>query len=227
MQAVILAAGRGTRMQQLTRDIPKPMLPIGGRPLLAHKIEMLPSFIDHVIIVIGHLGHLVIDHFGSSYDSRSITYVYQHALDGTGKAIHCAEDVLGDTFLVLMGDDLYSTDDLISLARHEHALLAYEHPDARQFGLVAIDEHFNLMNVFEKPKRLRRGLINTGAYALSRRFFDYDPVKISEDEYGLPQTLAAMAKDIPVKVIRASMWHPMTSPADAFHAEKELPAFLQ
>lgn len=226
MQAVILAAGRGTRMRHLTEDIPKPMLTVGDMPLLAHKIEMLPDRITEVVIVIGYKGHMIVDYFGSSHAGREITYVFQDTLNGTGGAIHYAADILKEPFLVLMGDDLYLKEDLERLMQHELALLAYEHHDAREFGLVAIDENFRLIDVMEKPKTSRRGLINTGAYMVTPRFFDRRPVKISETEYGLPQTLAQMSsKRTPVRVIRARAWHPMTSPDDIERATYLIESF--
>ncbi|MFH1188949.1 MAG: nucleotidyltransferase family protein [bacterium] len=227
MQAVILAAGKGTRMQQLTKQIPKPMISVYERPLLAHKIEMLPDAITEVIIIIGYLGYKIIEYFGSSYAGKSITYVYQETLNGTGGALHYAIDLLQDPFLVLMGDDLYLKNDLEKLLEHEFALLAYEHSDPRQFGLVSIDKNNHLIDVLEKPIEQKPGFINTGAYMLTPRFFEYCPVQINQNEYGLPQTLAHIGKTIPVHVVKAQSWHPVTSPEDIFKAGYLLRSFLQ
>ncbi|KKQ79283.1 MAG: hypothetical protein UT03_C0063G0001, partial [Candidatus Moranbacteria bacterium GW2011_GWD2_38_7] len=64
MQIVILAAGRGTRMKDLTDNVPKPMLQINGKPILAYKLEALPEEIDEVIFVVGYFGNQIQQYFG-------------------------------------------------------------------------------------------------------------------------------------------------------------------
>jgi UDP-N-acetylglucosamine diphosphorylase / glucose-1-phosphate thymidylyltransferase / UDP-N-acetylgalactosamine diphosphorylase / glucosamine-1-phosphate N-acetyltransferase / galactosamine-1-phosphate N-acetyltransferase len=72
MQAVILAAGRGTRMNELTTAVPKPMLDVGGKPLLEYKINALPPEVEEVILIIGYRGNVVRAHFGGSYNDKHI-----------------------------------------------------------------------------------------------------------------------------------------------------------
>ncbi len=77
MQAVILAAGRGTRMGALTEHTPKPMLLVNGRPVLEYIFDSLPEEIDEVIIVVGYLGSVIQKHFGGFYKGKKILYVEQ------------------------------------------------------------------------------------------------------------------------------------------------------
>ena len=72
MQVVILAAGHGTRMEELTTRVPKPMLDVAGKPLLEYKLEALPDEIDEIVIVTGYLGDFIKRHFGSSYIGKKI-----------------------------------------------------------------------------------------------------------------------------------------------------------
>ena len=224
MQCVILAAGRGTRMGDLTIDTPKPMIEVSGVPMLAHKINMLPQSITEVILVVGYKQHIISDYFGDTWGGRNILYVEQQELNGTAGAIHLVKDLVHDAFLVTMGDDLYATQDIEKLMKNPLALLGYYTKDAASFGLVTIDEQSNLMGVVERPHKLGEGLVNTGAYILNTDFFQYDPVQISETEFGLPQTLVKMSLNYPVKVEVTTHWLPFGNPDDLALAEQFLKA---
>src|SRR3990167_11171308 len=106
MQAVILAAGRGTRMVELTGEIPKPMLPVGGRPLLEYKLDAMPDEIDEVILVVGYQGSVIRKHFGERYGNKRIQYVEQKELNGTAGALWSAPPPFPHRFLLLIGDDI-------------------------------------------------------------------------------------------------------------------------
>jgi len=117
MQAVILAAGRGTRMGALTESLPKPMLEVAGKTLLEHKFDALPDEVDEIIIVIGYLGGYIHDAYGGEYQGKRILYVEQeNIMGGTADALWQTKDILKDKFIVLMGDDLYYEKDLEKLA---------------------------------------------------------------------------------------------------------------
>ena len=113
MQAVILASGRGTRMGSLTDTIPKPMLLVNGKSLLHHKLDILPPDIEEVIFVIGYLGEVIREAFGSEYAGRKITYVEQDVLNGTMGAVALTQPHIEGRFMVMMGDDLYGTEDVL------------------------------------------------------------------------------------------------------------------
>jgi bifunctional UDP-N-acetylglucosamine pyrophosphorylase/glucosamine-1-phosphate N-acetyltransferase len=226
MQAVILAAGKGTRMQPLTYDIPKAMLSLKGKPILAYTMSILPKDIGEVIIVVNYLGEHIRKYFGTEYEGRKIKYVLQEKLDGTGGAIYSCKKLLTGKFMVLMGDDLYYRKDLEKLESFDLAALAYEVEDPRRFGVFQIDENENLIAIIEKPETLENKLANVGVYMLNEKFFEYDLVPVSKTEFGLPQTLAKMAKDYPVKIVRAKLWHPIGYPEDLKKAEAELDKFL-
>jgi bifunctional UDP-N-acetylglucosamine pyrophosphorylase/glucosamine-1-phosphate N-acetyltransferase len=226
MQCVILAAGRGTRMGELTNDIPKPMLPLLGAPMLAHKINMLPKSIEEVIVVVGYKKEIISEYFGTEWGGRKITYVEQTKLDGTAGAIHLVKDIVHDRFLVTMGDDLYHPDDIANIMRHPLALLGYYTQDAAAFGIVTLDDAGNLLGVVERPHGFTDGLVNTGAYVLNTDFFKYPPVKISETEFGLPQTLVVMSQESPVKVEVTQQWIPVGNPDDLVVAEQFLRTLL-
>jgi bifunctional UDP-N-acetylglucosamine pyrophosphorylase/glucosamine-1-phosphate N-acetyltransferase len=227
MQAVILAAGKGTRMRPLTYDIPKAMLLLKGKPILEYTIDTLPKEVEEVIIVINYLGHFIEEYFGKFFNGRKITYVTQEKLDGTGGAMHTCKNLLKGKFLVVMGDDLYYKKDLEKLLGCELAILAYEIEGVARFGFLKTDKDGNLIEIIEKSPETKKRRISTNAFSLNEKFFDYDLVAISETEFGLPQTVAKMAKDFDVKIIPAKIWHPVGYPEDLEKAEKILNKFIK
>src|SRR5215212_8859235 len=108
MQAVILAAGRGTRMVELTTEVPKPMLEVSGKTLLEYKFDALPEEVAEVIIIVGYLGSVIQRRFGGEYKGKKLFYVEQEELNGTAGALWHAKDILKDRFIVMMGDDIYT-----------------------------------------------------------------------------------------------------------------------
>jgi len=225
MQVVILAAGKGIRMQELTRTIPKPMLEIGGEPLLAHKIRSLPSEISDVVLIVNYRKEVIIDFFGDSYARKKIQYVVQKKLNGTGPSLHAARSILHDRFMVMMGDDLYYKKDLQAIMSHELAVLGYPVDDPTRYGMLSLDKKGCLVDVLEKPGGKNERYANTGLYILSQDFFKYNLVQLPNGEYGLPQTIARMARDYDVAVVEAIQWFPIENPDDLKKAEELLPVF--
>lgn len=226
MQAIILAAGKGTRMRPLTYDIPKPMLPVLEKPILEYTLSFLPKEIDEVIFVVNYLGDHIQKYFGNKFGGRRITYVKQETLNGTGGAVHCCKDLIRENFLVLMGDDLYHRNDLIEMIEFPFAILALEVDDCSKFGVFKIDKNQHLVDIIEKPKEGGKGLANIGAYVLNKKFFDYPLVSVSKTEFGLPQTLALMAQDENIKILTARDWFPIGNPEDLGKAEEAVKRFI-
>lgn len=106
MQAVILAGGLGTRLRPLTYKIPKPMIPILGKPYLYYQLRMLKNYsINNILILIGHLGGQIRDYFKDGKElGLNIRYSIEHKPMGTGGALKLAEPMLEDDFFVIYGD---------------------------------------------------------------------------------------------------------------------------
>lgn len=226
MQAVILTAGKGTRMKELTKNSQKTMLEVCGKPVLAHKLDVMPDEIDEVIFIVGYFADQIRDYFGDEYNGMKITYVVQEKLDGSGGAVHWAKDILKDKFIVMNGDDLYLADDIRRVLENDLAIMALEVENPIGFGVFEVDENGNLISIVEKNQDPEKRLLNVGLYALNKKFFDYDLVPISDTEFGLPQTLAVMAKDHPVKIEHAKMWQPVGNPDELKKAEEVLGEFV-
>lgn len=229
MHCVILAAGNGTRMGDLTVTLPKPMLRVANRPIAEYKIHALPAAVTEVVFVVGFQCHQIVNYFGSYYAGRPVRYALQPELRGTADALHVARPFLGERFMVLMGDDLYARADLARLADERLAILGAHHDNAQGKGVIVTDERGNMAGVTERFPDVAPGLVNAAAYMLTQEFFAYAPVSArngNAQETGLPQTLAQMARDHEVAIHHASAWLPVTGPDDLAHAERHIAEFL-
>lgn len=224
MQAVILAAGKGIRMRPLTETTPKPLLKMRGKPLLEYAFEALPKEIDEVILVVGYLDEQIKKYFGNSFAGKKIRYVKQENLYGTARALFEAREYITDRFLVLMADDIYSKNDIEVCLGHKQAMLVKRSEKEEPGGKVILNKAGELKNVEEGKSFPIGTLVNTNVFVLNPEFFNYEPVKLTDrkNEWGLPQTVALMARDFPVDIVKATRWIKITTPEDLKSAEKLL-----
>ena len=160
MKAVILAAGKGTRMGGLTDELPKPMLPVEGRPILEHIITGLrEAGISEFCLVTGWKAEVIEGHFGDGADlGVSITYARQLVQDGTGKAPELAKEFVGDdAFLLTYGDILVKPETYAQMLERWRAgdltglVTVTGSEDVTKGGLFFFDEAFLLKHLVEKP----------------------------------------------------------------------------
>lgn len=225
MQAVILAAGRGTRMGALTETLPKPMLEVAGKTLLEHKFDALPDDVHEIILIVGYLKEIISAAFGDSYKGKKIIYVeQQNIVGGTMDALLQAKQYLTEKFLVMMGDDIYAKEDIQAVLAHDWALLVQRVPDTKVGGRVIIDIEHHVVDIIENGEG--EGAVSTNMFALDPRIFDFPavPKKEGSMELGLPQTVvaASRASGIPLNVVEATRWIQITNPDDIAAAEKLL-----
>lgn len=222
IQAVILAAGKGTRMLPLTTHVPKPLQKVLGKNLIEWKLESLPDEVNEVIMIIGYQGDQIREYFGDEWRGRRIHYVVQEVLNGTGGAILAAKHLLQERFLVMMGDDLYDAHDIERLMAHEWGVCVVEVQNVTTKGEMQSDEHGNFVSINEEVHHVERGFMNTGLYILRREICDIPPVPIggSSAEFGLPHALAQVGKNTPVAMITTQRWMQITTPDDLVRAEK-------
>jgi bifunctional UDP-N-acetylglucosamine pyrophosphorylase/glucosamine-1-phosphate N-acetyltransferase len=220
MQAVILAAGLGTRMGELTKNCPKPLLKIEERTLLEHNLTAMPDEIDEVVLVVGYLADQIKEVIGEKFLNKKIIYVHQKELRGTGHALSVCKDVLRGRFLVLMGDDLYEKEDLKKLISHPLAVLSQKLKNPGKddsYALIKMDEHGKLLDIVERQQAKPGDLANSGAYVLDERYFNLPlvPAGNKTDEFGLPQTMLELVKQgAKFDITQATFWHKVTSPKD-------------
>jgi dTDP-glucose pyrophosphorylase len=181
-KALLLAAGRGTRMRELTHELPKPMLQVRGKPVLQHIIEGLrEAGLTDFLIIVGWHAKVVRDFFadGSKLGVR-VEYATQVVQDGTGKVIELARPfVRNDPFLLSYGDILIAPENYpricAALAGAEAVVSVKRNEDVTQGGAVFVNENFELIDLREKPKpgEQTSPWYNAGIYAFRSTIFDY------------------------------------------------------
>ncbi len=221
-QAVILAAGKGTRMLHLTAQTPKPLLSLGNKNLLEHKILALPGHVREVVLVIGVMGDQIREFFGDAYAGRRIRYATQEIQNGTMGALLAAKHLLEERFLVMMGDDLYGAEDIARLSSEVLAMGVWPVENVIRGGEILSNDDGTLREVIETKREIKNGFLNPALYALNQEIFAIEPVSAANghDELGLPQTLAMLAKRRPVKLIPIAHWTQITAPEDLVRAEE-------
>lgn len=181
-KAVLLAAGRGTRMRELTQELPKPMLRVREKPVLHHIIEGLrDASITDFLIIVGWHAEVVSNFFGDgSKLGVRIQYSTQLVQDGTGKVVELAREFVGnDPFLLSYGDILVGPENypLIceALAGAAAVVSVKRNEDVTQGGAVFVNEDFELIDLREKPKQGEptSPWYNAGIYAFRSSIFDY------------------------------------------------------
>jgi mannose-1-phosphate guanylyltransferase len=183
VQALILAGGEGTRLRPLTYTVPKPVLPLAGRPHIAYVIDWLVRHgVDDVIVSCGHLAEGMRQALAELEPGVEIRYAEEPDARGTAGAIRFAEDMLGDRFLVLNGDVLCDLDLTALIDQHERTgaratIALYPVDDPSGYGLVHRREDGEITEFLEKPTpdQIDTDEINAGAYLLERSVLEWIP----------------------------------------------------
>jgi bifunctional UDP-N-acetylglucosamine pyrophosphorylase/glucosamine-1-phosphate N-acetyltransferase len=229
MDAVILAAGLGTRLRPHTLHTPKPLLPVRGRPILDWILGALPPRVDRVVVVVHYLAEQVEEYLGSQKWFGQWTSVFQDKPRGTGDALRqCRQQLQSDHFLVLNGDDLFGARGLQALADQPAGVLVHTVQEPRKFGIVFLKTDGTLDKLVEKPPLDGRQLANTGAYVFPRDVFDIEIQLSSRGEYEITDYVSALASRQPFHVVQADFWLPIGTEEAWKNAEQqELEAVLQ
>ena len=206
MNAVILAAGKGSRLGSLTEAIPKPLIEFDGKTLLQHNIELCQRHgILRLFINTHHLAEKITSSFGDgSAFGVHITYSYEPELLGTSGALWNFKEYLQDgPFYVLYGDN-FSKYDLTLLqdlfARHDcmGVVAFHDREDVSSSGVAEFDEDQRIVRFIEKPKQgeTLSHWVNAGIYLLHPRIFDYIPAGFSD--FARDVFPALLARNVPL-----------------------------
>lgn len=175
MKAVIIAAGKGTRMGPLTENRPKAMLPLANRPLLEHIIVSIKAAgIKDFLIVTGYLREKIIDYFGDGEKlGVNIEYIEQQSQKGTADAVSVVKDSVNERFLVTNGDVLAGIPDIKNIleAKGEVVLAAKKVAAPQEYGILNV-EGDRVVKIVEKPKKPLSNLANAGIYVFELSIFD-------------------------------------------------------
>jgi len=204
-KAVVLAAGRGKRMRELTNDIPKPMVQVHGKPVVEYIIEGLrDAGIEKVLLIVGYRKETVIDFFGSGSDfGVQIDYIEQVTQDGTGRVVELARDFCGNnSFILSYGDVLVDPSCYMPLTRpmdEEIRVTVRRMEDVTQGGAVYLNDAFEVIDLREKqlPGEVDTPWYNAGIYTFKSSIFTYVArlEKSPRGEYELTDAIRAAARD--------------------------------
>jgi len=181
-KAVLLAAGRGTRMRELTAVLPKPMIKVRGKPVLLHIVEGLHGAgVKNFLIIVGYHADAVRDYFGDgTCFGLEIKYAVQVIQDGTGRVVELARDFVGQTpFLLSYGDilvDRANYKSLVELPDDVAAIVSVkQNQDVSKGGAVFVNERMEVADIREKPKagEATSPWYNAGIYAFQPSIFEW------------------------------------------------------
>lgn len=181
MKAVIMAGGKGTRLQPLTNRMPKPMVPLLERPCMEYVVELLQAHgIFEIAVTLQYLPEVIKQHFGDGSAHGVRLHYFEEATPlGTAGSVKNASDFLDETFLVISGDAL--TDFDLTQAIHFHretgalgTLMLSQADDPTRFGVVTTDAAGRIVRFQEKPTEedVCSDTVNTGIYVLEPKLLD-------------------------------------------------------
>ena len=236
MKGYILAAGEGLRMRPLTANIPKPLLPVAGKPFLEHNIESLKEAgIKDLILLVGWRAQRIREHFGDGKDfGVKIEYIEQKERLGTAHAIGMVKDKVDAPFFCLYGDVVLTRDAVKGIVEHHKkvkgsvmALTSVEDP--RRYGSIVV-ENGVVKDIIEKADVPPSNVINAGAYVLEPEIFEAvaETKKSSRGEYELTDSLKMLSKKkhLYTHVIKGD-WIDVARPWDLLEANRILMADLE
>ena len=179
MDAVVLAAGEGTRLRPLTEDKPKGMVEVAGQPILTHCFESLVELgADRLVVVVGYMKETIIEHYGDEYAGVPITYTHQREQNGLAHALLTVEEHVDDDFMLMLGDNVFRANLEDVVRRHQEdradaAFLVEEVPieEASRYGVCDTNQYGEIVEVVEKPADPPSNLVMTGFYTFTPAIF--------------------------------------------------------
>ncbi len=209
MKALILAGGRGKRLDDLSLETNKCMIEIAGRPVIQFSLDAAAATsVDEIIIVVGYRAEEIINYYGNSYKDKQLKYVIQYERKGLVNAIECARDTIdGDSFMLLLGDEI--------LVNPKHQAMIDEYNKCGVFALCGIlhvddknlikrtytliqNEENQIFRLVEKPRNPLNNWKGTGDCIFNNKIFDYiqyTPVHHERNEKELPDMIQCAIDD--------------------------------
>jgi bifunctional UDP-N-acetylglucosamine pyrophosphorylase/glucosamine-1-phosphate N-acetyltransferase len=231
MKGYILAAGEGLRMRPLTANIPKPLLPVAGRPFLEHNIEAMKEVgIKDLILLTGWRAQRIREHFGDGKEfGVRIEYIEQKERLGTAHAIGMVKDMVDSPFFCLYGDVVLTKESVKGLVDHHKkvkgsvmALTTVDDP--RRYGSI-ITQDGVVKDIIEKPEVPETNTVNAGAYILDPAVFEAiaETKKSPRGEYEITDSFKILMKKAHIYThLLKGEWIDVARPWDLLEANRIL-----
>ena len=234
MDAVILAAGQGTRLRPLTDDKPKGMVEVDGKPILTHCFDQLIELgADELYVVVGYKKQNIINYYEDEYRGVPITYTHQREQNGLAHALLTVEEHIDDDFMLMLGDNIFQANlsDVVNRQREERADAAFlveEVPweEASRYGVCDTNKYGEITEVIEKPEDPPSNLVMTGFYTFTPAIFHACQLvqPSNRDEYEISDAIDLLLHSgRTIDAIRMDGWrNDIGYPEDRDEAEKRL-----
>ena len=236
MQAVVLAAGKGTRLRPLTDSRPKALVAVDREPLLTHCFEELRTLgAEEFIVVVGYRAEQIIEYYGDEFRDIPITYTHQREQLGLAHALLTAEAHVDGEFMLMLGDNVFraNLDAVVQSQKEEDvdaAFLVEEVPysEASRYGVCVTNGDDEITEVVEKPDDPPSNLVMTGFYTFSPAIFHACHLVQPSDrgEYELPDAIDLLIRSgRSIKAIPLDGWRvDVGYPENRDEAERRLRA---
>jgi glucose-1-phosphate thymidylyltransferase len=234
MQAVILAAGEGTRLRPLTEDKPKVLVEVNDKPLIEYAFDSLIDIgVSEFVVVVGYKKEQIMERYDDSYEGVPITYAHQREQLGLAHALLTAEPHVDDDFMLMLGDNVFDANlgDVVNRQAEERADAAFlveEVPPgkASRYGVCDTNEYGEITRVVEKPDDPPSNLVMTGFYTFTPAIFHACHLVQPSDrgEYELPDAIDLLIQSgRTIDAIRTDGWRvDVGYPEDRDAAEQRL-----
>ena len=221
--ALILAAGKGSRMWPLSENIPKPLLPLGGLPIIERQIqELIKVGVKELYILIGYRMKEISDYLDNAKLDININYIVQEQQNGTGHAVNQAKGKIRGEFYCLNGDIIIDKENLKNLRENQGKLtmMVTKVPDGSNFGVVE-SKNGHLISITEKGID-GESMINAGIFLFNEKIFAaIDGIEKSiRGEYELTDALESISNQIHI-IDYKGIWKDIGNPWDLITANEE------
>ncbi|WP_435159744.1 bifunctional sugar-1-phosphate nucleotidylyltransferase/acetyltransferase [Haladaptatus sp. DFWS20] len=221
MQAIVLAAGEGTRMRPLSGSVPKPMLPVAAEPLVAHTTRAaVDAGADEIVLVVGYEADTVREYFGEEYAGIPVKYAVQEEQRGTADAVRAARDHIDGPFAVLNGDNLYNPSAVKKLLSNGPSVGTFRVEDPSNYGVISTDGD-RVTGIVEKPDDPPTDLANTGSYVFPEEARDWLDVGESErGEFEITDVVERVISEYDVTAVEVDRWLDVGRPWELLEANE-------
>jgi len=225
MQAIILMAGKGTRMAKYYEG-PKQLLPVAGKPVVHYLLDSLPPEITELIFIVGGPHEETIRaHFVSGeYRGLPISFIRQDEQLGLPHAFGMAKSVVKGKWFGSVADDIFDPVAIQKLVNEDMAILSYRVPNPEQFGVLVPDNDGYLIRAVEKPKEFVSDLVWTGAMVMDQSFFETKTELSARGEYETPDVWTKLVQEQgkKIKVVTSAYWCPVNDKPQLEAAEAKV-----